>query len=404
MVQESIKSSFGRLRAWCEAEEFKGWDPYDGLNSRIFQALQLGRVRFFRLAWIQLFKRSPLNLRPLTGVPKAHNPKGLGLFLTAYCNLYATSGDVTLLPTIRMLADRLVTLQSPGYSGACWGYNFDWQSRAFFLPKYTPTVVVTSFVACALLDAHEATGEARYLETARNAAPFILKDLNRTPKANGFIFSYSPYDHTCVYNASLLGSRLLSRLYASTGDEMMRAAAQASVRACIDAQRDDGAWIYGELAIQGWVDSFHTGYNLEAIHDYLRYCGDTSVQPALDKGLAYYLEHFFLEDGTPRYYDDRTYPIDVHAPAQFVVTLYRLGLLETHADRVDRVLAWTLQHLQDPRGFFYYQLKPTGSSKIPYMRWAQAWMMYALSFYLRAHDGQEHLMSLRGNLPEKKDK
>ena len=29
-----------------------------------------------------------------------------------------------------------------GYSGPCWGYNFDWQSRNFFAPRGTPPAVM----------------------------------------------------------------------------------------------------------------------------------------------------------------------------------------------------------------------------------------------------------------------
>lgn len=34
---------------------------------------------------------------------------------------------------IEELAELLISLQSKGYSGACWGYNFDWQARRLFL-------------------------------------------------------------------------------------------------------------------------------------------------------------------------------------------------------------------------------------------------------------------------------
>ena len=77
------------LRAYCEAQHFKGWDPYDGLNSKVFQALPfLKKSVFVRLAVIQGFKRSPINLRPIAMVPKGYNTKGLALFLHGYCNLY----------------------------------------------------------------------------------------------------------------------------------------------------------------------------------------------------------------------------------------------------------------------------------------------------------------------------
>lgn len=378
-----MSNSFNKLKQYCESENFKGWDPYDGLNSKIFNALHLNKIRFFRLAWIQLFKRNPINLRTLLLVPKEYNPKGLGLFLTGYCNLYKIEPKEEYLQTIVFLADKLLELQSQGYSGSCWGYNFDWQSRAFFLPKKTPTVVATSFISSALLDAYDITQDQKYLDTAISSTKFIINDLNRTPKKEGFIFSYSPYDHTRVYNASLLGSKLLAKVYSYTQDQNLLKLAKQSVTACANTQREDGAWIYGELEIQDWVDSFHTGYNLECIYEYQKYSRDCSFDTVLEKGLKYYLENFFLDDGTPKYYDNKTYPIDIHAPAQFIATLYRMDKLNENKELIDKVLNWTINNMQNKEGYFYYQLKPSISSKIPYMRWAQAWMFYAFSFYIR---------------------
>ena len=58
MLSEKILQSFEALRRYCEAEGFKGWDPYDGLNSRIFRAIPLAkRSALCRLAVIQGFKR-----------------------------------------------------------------------------------------------------------------------------------------------------------------------------------------------------------------------------------------------------------------------------------------------------------------------------------------------------------
>ena len=37
------------------------------------------------------------------------------------------------------------------------------------------------------------------------------------------------------------------------------------------------------------------------------------MEAAFDKGLSYWLTNFFLEDGTPKYYDDKMYPIDIHS-------------------------------------------------------------------------------------------
>jgi len=382
---DTIQASFEQLKAYCEQEDFKGWDPYDGLNSKLFRALPwISRRKWPRLAWIQLFKRSPVNLRRITGVAKDYNPKGLGLFLSGYCNLYQKQPQEQYITTIKYLADKLLTLQSQGWSGACWGYNFDWQARAFFQPKYTPTVVATTFIAYSLMDAYEITGEQRYLDAAISAQHFVLKDLNRTYDDEGnFAFSYSPEDRTQVFNASLLGSRLLSRIYHYTGDAALLDVARRSILFCCRHQRADGSWSYGTLPFHQWIDNFHTGYNLECIREYRKYSGDTSFDSHVDKGLAYYLETFFTAEGIAKYYSNKTYPIDIHNTAQLVVTLSRLDVLEQHRHMVDTSLLWSIVHMQDKKGYFYFQMKNRYSSRIPYVRWAQGWMFYGMTEYLK---------------------
>ena len=82
-----------------------------------------------------------------------------------------------------------------------------------------------------------------------------------------------------------------------------------------------------------------------------------------------------------KYYNNQTYPIDIHAPAQLIITLYKLNIINEQKDLANRVLKWTINNMQSPKGYFYYQKRKGVSSKIPYMRWAQAWMFYAFSFY-----------------------
>ena len=391
-----IFESFAALRSWCEAERFKGWDPYDGLNSKIFQTLPFFRKSALcRLIMIQGFKRCPVNLRRIALVPKEYNAKGIGLFLQGYCNLYkAVSARPELeeklgtkeeiLSRVHELARLLISLQSKGYSGACWGYNFDWQARRLFLfPKFTPTVVATSFCATALMEAYEVTGDRYYLDTALSSAEFIIKDLHRTPCSGGFLFSYSPLKgNDTVYNASLLGSRLLSYCYHYTHKEEYKELAEQSVKACCAAQESDGSWVYGMLPVQSWKDSFHTGYNLDGLIAYQELCNDTTYSEAIRKGFDYYIANFFESDGTPKYYNDRTYPIDIHCPGQLLVTLARLHRYGKYKELVDKVLNWTIGHMQDRRGYFYYQLKPGISSRIPYMRWSNAFMFCAFSYRL----------------------
>jgi hypothetical protein len=385
-MREKVEHVFASLKDYCEREDFKGYDPYDGLNSKIFQAIPfLKDNRLARLAWIQTFKRSPVNLRPLLRVPKAYNPKGLGLFLSGYCTLYRRDPREDYERNIRYLIKKILELKSTGWSGSCWGYNFDWQARAFFQPKFMPTVVASTFIGYALLDAYDVLKEKYLLDEARSVCDFILKDLNRTYDENGdFLFSYSPLDKTQVFNASLLGARMLARTFSYTGEAPLVEVAKKTVSLACKKQSVDGSWTYGTLPFHQWIDNFHTGYNLECIFEYARYSGDFSFETNLENGLNYYLETFFSAEGIPKYYNNSLYPIDIHSTAQLIVTLYRMGKLGQELVLVNRVLDWTIDNMRAPAGYFYFQKKKSATSRISYIRWAQGWMFFSLAFYLDA--------------------
>lgn len=393
----AITNSFTSLKSYCEAENFAGWDPYDGLNSKVFKALPFKHWDLARLAWIQGFKRSPINFRKVLMVPKEHNAKGIGLFLNGYCNLYkiAEQGDTSfgtkeeILKYINELAELLLEMQNKDYSGACWGYNFDWQARRLFLfPAHTPTVVATSFCVTALLNAYEITKRQQYLDTALSAGNFVMNDLNRTEYKSGFLFSYSPFNgNNTVFNASLLGAKVLSQLYTYNNKEEYKTTASLAIKAAVEAQNEDGSWVYGMLPVQSWIDSFHTGYNLDAIQTYQDKTGDTQFQDSIEKGFTYYIENFFLDDGTPKYYHNKTYPIDIHCPGQLFVNLSVNNKFQENKELADSVLNWVTENMQDKKGYFYYQLKEGMSSKISYMRWSNAFMFNALSYLLLEKNG-----------------
>jgi len=387
-----IGSSFTVLKSYCEAEEFKGWDPYDGMNSKIFQALPLKHWDLARLVWIQGFKRSPINFRKLLLVPKEHNAKGVALFLLGYCRLYqlaergcedfGTKSEV--LKRIEDITELLLSLRSEGYSGSAWGYNFDWQARRLFLfKKHTPTVVATCFCVEALLESYEITKNETVLKETLTAANFVVNDLSRIKHQRGIIFSYSVLDgNNTVINASLLGAKILSYSYKYTKNKAHADLAKQAVVAACDLQSEDGSWIYGLLPVQSWIDSFHTGFNLDAIATYQQNTRDQSFQMYLDKGLAYYLEHFFEADGMPKYYHDKTFPIDIHCPAQVIVTLSKMKMFQPNEALLAKVLHWTIDNMQHKKGYFYYQYRKGMSSKISYMRWSNAFMFNAMAHYV----------------------
>ena len=89
-IKQSLQQSITRLFDYCNQNNWSGFDPFDGLNSRIFNALPLVQNRIGRLVFIQAMKRSPLNFRPIFLVPKEENPKGLAVFCSALLVLSKT--------------------------------------------------------------------------------------------------------------------------------------------------------------------------------------------------------------------------------------------------------------------------------------------------------------------------
>jgi hypothetical protein len=373
-----VQGALDGLEAWIGRNGLKGYDPYDALESPILRALSLG-AKWPRIAFTQALKRLPVNLRPLLLVRKTLNPKGLGLLLSGTVRRGRTTGGERYVEAARSIAELLLTLRAPGYRGACWGYPFPWQSRAFYLPRGTPTVVNTAFVAHALLDVARFLKEERYASVARSACTFVMRDLARTEEDGALCFSYTPKDRLAVHNANLLGAGLLARVGAATGEAELLDTARRAARWTLRRQHSSGAWWYAEPPYQRWVDSFHTGFVLEALRHVIQGAGLDEAREPLARGYRFFLDHFFEVDGEPRYYHDRKGPIDIHCPTQALVTMCDLAGVAPAPRLLARTTAWLLANLRAPEGYFYFRRGRFGPNRIPYMRWGQAWAYHGLS-------------------------
>jgi hypothetical protein len=374
-VTDLFQTAYDQLLTWCRERDFAGHDPFDALNSTIFQATPLANSRNARFMWTQLIKRSPVDLRAVTRVPAQKNAKGIALF--ALATLKRSELDA------RKLLTDLVELKIDSYSGAAWGYNFDWQSRNFFAPRGTPTIVPTAFAARAFIEAADEHG----LKIARSVCDFILRGLPRSVNTTDEIcFSYAPDSHTEIFNASLLAAEVLASVGKLTNEAELCDVATRAARYVVNHQRDDGSWPYGTEPTQSWIDNFHTAYILFSLKRIIDSCpGADEFHSSLERGYRYWKSNFFLAEGWPKYYDDNPYPADAHAAASAIVTLVECRKLdETSLSMAQNVARWTIQNLRDERGFFYYQRRRFYTIRKPYMRWTQAWMLYALACLLKA--------------------
>jgi hypothetical protein len=380
-MQPGLQQVFDELYEWCHARDFAGYDPFDALNSRLFQSTPLKNSRTFRLAWTQFLKRAPVNLRPLVSVPVERNAKGVALFALAALANHRRLGSPLSETIARKLLDYLLEMKLTSGHGTAWGYNFDWQSRVFFAPRGTPTIVPTAFAARALIEAAEIFKDDRYLETARSTCEFILNDLIRSLDSDAELcFSYSTHAKTRIYNASLLAGETLAAVGAATKEAELCNMAIRATRYVTNRQRGDGAWTYGEESNQAWVDNFHTAFVLTSLARIMRDTKSDEFQHSLAHGFDFWRGRFFLADGSPKYYDDSPYPIDIHSAATAIATLVELHELDPQAlPLAEKIARWTVDNLRDPNGFFYYQRRRFFTVRTPFMRWNQAWMLYGVA-------------------------
>ena len=383
-LKNRLFESIAKLCDWLERNEYRGYDTFDGLNARFLRPLTF-ETDLLRTVLQQGVRRFPLNLRPLVGVAKSPSSKGMGFMARGFIRLHQATGNKAWRDKAEMALEWLIQHRSTGYSGACWGNHFDYQSRSFYLPKGAPTVVWTALIGHAFLDAYEHFQRDRYLQIAVSSCEHILRDLETFSDGDslciGYIPARIPAKNKQVHNANTLGASLLARTYAYTRNESFRELAQEAIQYTAQHQRSDSSWYYGEAANLHWVDNFHTAYVLDSFKHFEESTHDDRFKKNVTRGYEYWKNTFFLADGTPRYYDHKTLPIDIQCCSQAIDTLVFFS--DRDPDGLPlalRIAVWTIEHMQDRSGYFYYRRYSRWlANKTPTLHWGQATMLTALA-------------------------
>ena len=194
-----------------------------------------------------------------------------------------------------------------------------------------------------------------------------------------------PFSKGACYNASLLAAEILAKAnnVASNGSdyELIEKAA------CfvLSKQKPDGSWNYSmnlETGIERKQIDFHQGFILVSLYNLCKITGilKQEIERAIVKGLLFYRNEQFLPSGRSMWRLPKELPVDIHNQSQGIITLTKLN--EYNPDSVNfarKIAFWTIEHMQDAKGYFYYRKLRYFTHKIPYMRWSQAWMMLALA-------------------------
>lgn len=378
---------------WLEKDNWRGHDPYDLLGTKFYLGIQLLTIVLCdrlhtnarRLTYPFRFPTiySPKLMRKIFRIQPQYNAKALALLARSYLNLYKKFGKKYLEKALKAL-NWLMANYSRGYSGYCWGYPFDWMSR-IFIPRGTPSIVVSCIAANAFVDAYEILGDKKYLNIAESTCDFLLNDLNIDIVNDDMMcFSYTPLDRFHVHNANLLGASLLARVYKHTEREEYRKLAEKTVKFTTSYQNRDGSWYYyappDKLVYR--IDNYHTGFNLEHLYVVKEVLKDRfRYNENLEKGAEYYRKNLFVKETVPKITHRFIYPIDIHNVAQGIITFSILQKMKPQYGKIaERIAKWTIVNMQDEDGYFYYRIYHYRVDKMAYVRWGQAWMLRALSY------------------------
>jgi rhamnogalacturonyl hydrolase YesR len=379
-MKEKLEDRIGRLAAWVEARDYKGYEPSDGLTS-FLRPLTFG-IELADRVLMQVVWKSPINLRPLLGVKPGASSQGRGYMAWGYWLRYKATGDASFRAKASACLDWLAANKAPGHIGYSWGNYFDFVTRAGVKPAGLPIVPWTGLIGQAFLEGYEQTREDRFLEVARGICDWLL-NLPREQTSTGTCISYVPFSQISAHNSNLHGAAMLARTWKHTGESELLEVARSAMDYSCSRQRQDGSWWYAEEPKYHWIDNFHTGYNLDCLKRYIDCTGETSYRRAYDSGLRYYKETFFTADGAPRYYHSSTFPIDIQCAAQAIETLAFCSQDDPSCLPLSlKVADWTIDNMQDRAGFFYYRQYPVIKAKTPYFHWGQATMYKALAALL----------------------
>lgn len=380
-----VYNSLLRLFTWLEENDYRGYDTFDGLSAKFLRPLTFENT-YLLIALQQSVRRFPINLRPLLGIRPAHSSKGMAFLARGFLRLAAATGDSRWEERSRFCLQWLMDHRLSGYSGASWGNHFDYQSRNGPIPKGVPTVVWTSLIGHAFLDAYQYFSDGQYLQIAVSICEHILKDLRTQPEGQGLCINYTPGPDAWVHNANTLGGAFLARTYAYTHDARCRTLAQQAMQYTAQHQLPNGAWYYGEKSNLDWIDNFHTGYVLDCFKHYAESTRDDRFDATLNKGYVFWKTSFFLPDGTPKYYDRKVLPLDIQCSSQAIDTLVFFSDRDPEAVPLAlRVANWTIANMQDKTGYFYYRRYSRWLvNKTPTLHWGQATMFCALAGLYRS--------------------
>ncbi|MCS2724524.1 hypothetical protein NXW08_14205 [Bacteroides uniformis] len=390
MEEKIAKEVIDKLITHIQKEKYKGYDPYDTLNSFIPFKL-FGS--FVQAAAIQFQLRNPINIRKIIGIKKEYSVKSLGLILHAYAILYSRYPSKELLVEMNFLFDLIYSLRriDNRFKGWFWAVHYPivWKGRN--RPKFDPSSVLASTIFEGVFEYYRITNNEKAKEVLLGIAEFIQNCIPTTETEHGKCYSYTTTSSDIIFNANAFVCEVLAKCYFLTHDKQFQRDAIKSLNFTVYHQKKNGSWMYRYYPDSGKEKNqidFHQGFILNSLNEAIHYLSleDKKYIDAIKKGYDFYINKQFTKDGRGMWRYPVLYPIDIHNQAVGIITFSKMSTYSSLSkDVTSEIIEYTLSNLYNKKkGYFYYQKRKFFTNRIDYIRWNQSWMLLALAYYIKS--------------------
>ena len=393
-MQKKLEITISKFSEWLNTTNYISYDQYDFWSTVYgkwakkvyYDNKKIGTLFVAPIFLLELLLPSSRKLF----VPKRRFPIADAHLIMGFLNLFLLKNEKHYLSEAKKIADDLLVQSISGYSGYCWGYPFDWMTNRGLWPKDLPLITSTPYAFEAFLSLYDVTKEQKYLDIAHSIAEFAYNDINETKiDDETSASSYSPIDKSLVNNASAYNGFLHIEAYKRFGEEKFLHRGRRFINFVINNQREDGSWLYAINNPQDeFIDNFHTCFVLKNLYKANLVLKENKISNSIKNGYEFYRKELFYDKDTPKPYAHlkriNFIKIELYDYAEGI----NLGCLlkdeiPTSFDLSIKLANDILENFVEKIGYFTTHINFLGiKNRIPYLRWAQAQMFFALTTLL----------------------
>jgi hypothetical protein len=311
-------------------------------------------------------------------------------YAMGFAFLAEISGDDGYYRRALRFLDALEQTRCPGYDEYCWGYPFHWETLLGTIPAGTSLITTIPYAYEAFQQVYRIDGNPQWRRVMHSIAQHAFRDYKDVPTsstASSCPYTPTPNHSLMVVNANAYRAFLLTNAAIEFSDTRYQNSAERNLNFVLEAQNPDGSWFYALDGKRSFIDHFHTCFVLKALAKIEAMTGNASCTAAIQRGIDYYTQCLFDEDGVPKPFS-RAPRLTVYRRElyDYAECINLAVLLRGRFPTLDRYLSITLDKIlnvwQTSEGSFRSRQLYFGWDNTPMHRWASSQLFRSLCFLL----------------------